>query len=131
MLIIYSYNFFQRALGLTESTFFIGIRMFDCVLCSAYIHPSKYTLLGVTCLWIANKNFGVRRCIKVQINYNAYNFLHTFADPHISFFVSWKIHSPTNSFHGKTNSESITIQHISWGADLFFVLLFTPRKITK
>ncbi|KAJ3661239.1 hypothetical protein Zmor_006367 [Zophobas morio] len=57
----------QRVLRLTETTLFTGIRMFDYVILSTNIAANRYSLMGVTCLWIANKNFDVH-FIQVYIN---------------------------------------------------------------
>ncbi|KAJ3661249.1 hypothetical protein Zmor_005654 [Zophobas morio] len=49
----------QQVLRSTQPTFFIAIRMFDCMLLSTKISSNLYELVAITCLWIANKSFDV------------------------------------------------------------------------
>jgi hypothetical protein len=46
-------------LDLSEQTFFVAIRMFDYLLISAQFKTDKYLLVGITCMWIANKNLEI------------------------------------------------------------------------
>ncbi|XP_068912752.1 G2/mitotic-specific cyclin-B3-like isoform X2 [Tenebrio molitor] len=59
MLVVNWLVYVQQVLDLSEQTFFVAIRMFDYLLISAQFKTDKYLLVGITCMWIANKNLEI------------------------------------------------------------------------
>ncbi|XP_063910420.1 uncharacterized protein LOC135127758 [Zophobas morio] len=49
----------QSQFNLSPPAFFVGIRMFDCMLATGTIPSDIYDVMGITCLWLANKHFEV------------------------------------------------------------------------